>query len=119
MSHCSGVQPGTREALQCLERNKAAVSEPCQGALAALGGTATGAPAAQEQATPPPAPTESFSVRRLRPREEFAILRACAPDARDLCGGTPPGGGRIIRCLARNASQLSSQCRAAVAEARE
>jgi hypothetical protein len=124
ISHCSGVQPGSREALQCLERNKAAVSQPCQGALAALGGTATGAPAAQERATPPPAaasppPAESFSVRRLRPREQFAILRACALDARDLCDGIPPGGGRIIRCLARNASQLSSQCRAALAEARE
>ncbi len=115
MSHCSGVQPGSRDALQCLERNKTEVSQRCQGALAALGESAPGA-AANPAASP--APTESLPVRRLRPREEFGILRACAADARDLCGGTPPGGGRIIGCLARNAAQLNPQCRAALAEAR-
>jgi hypothetical protein len=57
-------------------------------------------------------------VRPLRPREELAILRMCVEEARGLCGGVLPGGGRIISCLARNTSQLSPQCRAAMAEAR-
>jgi len=119
IAHCSGVQPGTRDALLCLERNKAAVSRSCQGALAALGGGGAGADVGPEAEAPAAAPEpESLPVRNLGPRQEFGVLRACAGDTRSLCGGIPPGGGRIIRCLARNASQLSPQCRAAFAEMR-
>jgi hypothetical protein len=120
ISHCAGVQPGGAEALQCLERSKAEVSSRCRTALAAVAPSATPAPgdatATQSPAAAPPA--ESFTIRPLRPREELAILRMCIEEARGLCGGVPPGGGRIISCLARNASQLSPQCRAAMAEAR-
>jgi hypothetical protein len=118
ISHCSGVQPGGPEALQCLERSKAEVSSRCRTALAAI---APGAPAATAEppaAAPPSPPAEGFAIRPLRPREEFAILRLCIEEARGLCGGIPPGGGRIISCLARNASQLSPRCRAAMDEAR-
>jgi Cysteine rich repeat len=119
MSHCSGVQPGSREALLCLERNKAEVSQRCQGALATLGTPATGAEPGPGSATPAaPAASELLPGRRLRPREELAILRVCAFDSRNLCGGIRPGGGRIIGCLARNASQLRPQCRAALVDAR-
>lgn len=121
ISHCSGVQPGSRAALECLERSKTEVSKRCQGALASLGGAAAGAEAAPSvpaaDAATSAAP-ESFSVRRLRPREELPILRTCAVDVRSVCGGIPPGGGRIIACLARNGSQLSPQCRGALAELR-
>jgi hypothetical protein len=115
------VQPGSRAALECLDRNKAEVSRACQGALASLGGPATGAEAAPESPasnTATSAAPESFSVRRLRPREELPILRTCASDVRSVCAGIPPGGGRIISCLARNGSQLSPQCRGALAELR-
>ena len=122
ISRCSGVQPGGRAALECLERNKAEVSKACQGALASLGGLATGteaapgAPsAADAPASPPP---ELFTLRRLRSRQELPILRTCAGDVRSVCAGIPPGGGRIIACLARNGSQLSQQCRDALAELR-
>jgi len=115
---CSGVQPGTREALQCLERNKARVSPSCQAALAAIGGSAAGAAAPEPPAAAAPAAPESFPVRRLAPRQQLPILRACAADTRTVCGGIPPGGGRIIECLARNAPQLSPQCRAALAQLR-
>jgi hypothetical protein len=118
ISHCAGVQPGGTEALQCLERSKDEVSSRCRTALAAIGpGAAPGAaPEARSPAGAPPA--EGFTIRPLRPREEFAILRLCIEEARGLCGGTPPGGGRIISCLAHNASQLSPRCRAAMDEAR-
>jgi hypothetical protein len=120
ISHCSGVAPGGAEALQCLERSKAEVSSRCRTALAAITpGAAQGAAPAQPPAGAPSAPpAESFTIRPLRPREEFAILRLCIEEARGLCGGIPPGGGRIISCLARNASQLSPRCRAAMDEAR-
>jgi hypothetical protein len=118
ISHCAGVQPGGPEALQCLERSKTEVSSRCRTALAAVAPSAApgAAPATQSPAAAPPA--ESFTIRPLRPREEFAILRLCIEEARGLCGGIPPGGGRIISCLARNASQLSPRCRAAMDEAR-
>jgi hypothetical protein len=115
ISHCAGAQPGGPEALQCLERSKAEVSSRCRTALAAVApGAASGAGPAQSPAAAPPA--EGFTIRPLRPRD--AILRMCIEEARGLCGGVPPGGGRIISCLARNASQLSPQCRAAMNEAR-
>jgi hypothetical protein len=121
ISHCSGVQPGGPEALQCLERSKAEVSSRCRTALAAV--APNGTPNAAPSTAPAPSaagtpPAESFTMRPLRPREELAILRMCVEEARGLCGGVLPGGGRIISCLARNASQLSPQCRAAMAEAR-
>lgn len=121
ISRCSGVQPGGSAALQCLERNKAELSQPCQGAIAALGGTATGANVgeASAPASGTPAATRSFPVRRLQLREELAILRACSGDSRNLCAGTPRGGGRLIACLASNASQLGPQCRTALAVARD
>jgi hypothetical protein len=124
ISHCSGVQPGGPEALQCLERSKAEVSSRCRTALAAVApnGTPNAAPSTapgpSAAGAPPSPPAESFTMRPLRPREELAILRMCVEEARGLCGGVLPGGGRIISCLARNASQLSPQCRAAMAEAR-
>jgi hypothetical protein len=117
ISHCSGVQPGGPEALQCLERSKAEVSSRCRTALAAVGSGAAPSTAPAPSAAGAP-PAESFTIRPLRPREELAILRMCVEEARGLCGGVLPGGGRIISCLARNASQLSPQCRAAMAEAR-
>jgi hypothetical protein len=54
----------------------------------------------------------------LRPGEAFYVLRICGPDKRRLCGDVPPGGGRIIACLAKNASNLSPDCAAALAAAR-
>jgi hypothetical protein len=127
IAHCSGVQPGGRDALMCLERNQGEISQSCQGALAAIGGTPIPAaaapgvagpePASPEAATPP-AESEPFLIPRLPLRAEIAILRVCAASHRSLCGDVPPGGGRIIACLARNAPRLLPECRAALAAVR-
>ena len=37
MSHCAGVQPGGKDALQCLKRNAGGVSAACKSALDAVG----------------------------------------------------------------------------------
>ena len=108
----------------CLERNQAEVSPSCQTALAAIGGGApsSGAPGAGAAipdagaAAAPPPPADRLFIPRLPLRAEIMILRICAADQRNLCGDVPPGGGRIIGCLARNAPRLMSECRAILSE---
>ena len=41
----------------------------------------------------------------------------CAADAKALCAGVQPGGGRIIACLKQHRDALSPQCRQAAAQA--
>ncbi|MDF0644645.1 MAG: cysteine rich repeat-containing protein [Nitrospira sp.] len=48
-------------------------------------------------------------------RENFNRMRAaCAEDAKRHCKGVMPGGGRIIKCLRKHESELTSGCRAAL-----
>jgi hypothetical protein len=121
---CAGVPTGGAPALQCLEKNKANVSAPCQQAVnAASGGTtapaAGGAPAAAASpgaAAPAAAPTV-LVLRPMRPREELFVLRsACSGDVRALCGGVAPGGGRIIQCLTTQAASISPACKQVLAQ---
>src|ERR1700731_523513 len=104
MSHCSGVQPGGAEALQCLKRNKAQLSAASRSAVAAIRGgppraAPSGAPAAAAPAVAPIGP-----MPMLRPREALAIVQICGVEVRSLCAGVPFGGGRVLSCLAANAS---------------
>jgi hypothetical protein len=116
MAHCAGVQPGGAAALQCLQRNQAQLSAPCQGAVAAIARSAPGAPPVAAAAAPPVAPL--YPMPALPIRVELGLLQACAVDHRTLCGTVPPGGGRIIACLAQNAQSLSPQCYGAMSQAR-
>jgi hypothetical protein len=119
MSHCSGVQPGGAEALQCLKRNEAQLSAACRTAVAAIGG---GAPAAAPSggapaATAAPAVAPIGPMPMLRPRDALAIVQICGVEVRSLCAGVPFGGGRVISCLAANASSLSPGCYSALSAA--
>jgi hypothetical protein len=116
---CAGVPTGGAPALQCLEKNKSKVSAACQQAVnAASGGGATpaaaGAPPDAATASPGPAatpPPPVLVLRPMRPREILFVLRsACGGDVRTLCAGVPPGGGRIIECLATQSASLSPAC---------
>ena len=144
-AHCSGVTPGGRDALACLQKNIAALSPGCQKAVSAVGAaalpksseapagpaapTTAAAPAqaaattaAAPAATPAPAPSP-----RLAPAPsgaplgmELALLRrACGGDVRVNCPGVRPGGGQILACLAVNQANLSLRCRGALAAARQ
>jgi hypothetical protein len=118
MSHCSGVQPGGAEALQCLKRNEAQLSAACRSAVAAIGGgggaaAPSGAPAAA--AAPAVAPIGPMPM--LRPRDALAIVQICGVEVRSLCAGVPFGGGRVISCLAANAASLSPGCYSALSAA--
>jgi hypothetical protein len=115
---CAGVPTGGAPALQCLDKNKAKVSSGCQQALNAAGGGAAPAAAgastapAGTAAAPAAAAPAVIVLRPMRPREELFVLRsACGGDVRSLCGGVPPGGGRIVTCLATNAASLSPACK--------
>ena len=116
---CAGVPTGGAPALECLEKNKASVSAACGKALAAAGGdtaapATSGAPTAARVA--PVAAPAAIVLRPMRPREELFVLRsACGADVRALCGGVPPGGGRIMQCIADRAADLSPACQEVLA----
>jgi len=43
---------------------------------------------------------------------------ACVPDAKKLCQGVRPGGGRVNKCLTDHESELSPACRDLLAQAK-
>ena len=125
MAHCSGVPTGGAAALSCLQQNKSKLSANCQQAVNAVGGgasggtvaaaPATGGASANTAATPAATPAPMM-LRAMRPREVLFVLRsACGSDVRALCGGIPPGGGRIVQCLASQAASLSPDCHGVLA----
>jgi hypothetical protein len=119
---CAGVPTGGAAALQCLERNTSKVSAACAQAVNAAGGgaapAAAGAPAtATASPAPAAAPAPVLVLRPMRPREVLFVLRsACGGDVRALCDGVPPGGGRILQCLATQAASLSPACKDVLAQ---
>ncbi len=119
MSRCSGVQPGGAEALQCLKRNEAQLSAACRSAVAAIGGGAgpAAAPPGAPAAAGAPAVAPIGPMPMLRPRDALAIVQICGAEVRSLCAGVPFGGGRVISCLAANASSLSPGCYSALSAA--
>ena len=132
MAHCASVPTGGKAALECLRKNEASLSAPCQTAVNAIGSgdsASAPAPAAQPQpaAASPAAPAagataatapESAPMREsapMSPRQELRILRfSCGPDYRTFCGDVPPGGGRVVACLRENGPSLSPRCRRAL-----
>lgn len=40
--------------------------------------------------------------------------QACQADARKLCPGARPGGGRVLGCLKKREAELSEPCKAAL-----
>ena len=122
MSYCASVPTGGSASLACLKEHMQSLSAPCQQAVAAIGGSA--APA-QGRAPAPASPSGAVPAYQgpsppLSPRREAMLLRrACGPDYRAYCAGTPAGGGRIVACLEANGPYLSRQCRSALASARQ
>src|SRR5277367_1063142 len=76
ITHCSGVQPGGREALQCLERNAAQLSTDCSSAVSAV------APKAETETKPeaPPAAAEAAPPQPSQPSQQHelaAVQQSC------------------------------------------
>ena len=187
MANCSGVQPGTRDALQCLQRNVAKLTPSCKSAVAATmpapapvhpaaappppapapaapppaaeinhpapapasgpahaeqppahaapaapephaaakerrpapARAAKQSPAAAEAKVPAPAPEQTVAPLHVRPfilpQRRLVIVGICGADVRALCAGVPPGGERVLKCLAAHAGRLSPRCYNAIA----
>ncbi len=97
--------------MRCLQANPAALSPPCRNAVMATG--EAGAPPAA--AAPPLAPLGP--IPPMRPRKALEVLSFCGAEQRTLCAHVPPGGGRILECLAANYARLSPECYGALARA--
>jgi len=116
--HCPGVKPSGPAALRCLQANAAALSPRCRNAVMAMGeGGAPPhpGPGAAPEAAAPPAVAPLGPIPPMRPRMALQVLSFCGPEQRTLCGNVPPGGGRIIECLAANYARLSPECYGALA----
>ncbi len=140
---CKGVKPGGEEALACLNKNAATLSDACWGAVSAAspgegappanaapppagkqGSTKSAPPprAAAPRAAPPPRaaaapPPPPFVLPPLPVRVAAFVVRTCEPDRVTVCAGVPMGGGRILQCLARNVNRVSRRCRIALERA--
>jgi hypothetical protein len=134
MADCTGVQPGTREALQCLQHNVAKLSPSCKTAVRAT--MPAPPPAAAAPAPPPPAvatapspppaaagPAPAVAPLKVRafimPQRRIVITTICSGDAPKLCPGMPPIGPGLLNCLAAHASALSKQCYDAIGRVSE
>jgi hypothetical protein len=115
--HCPGVKPGGSAALRCLQVNAAALSPHCRKAVMAVGEGGAPAAAGEPAAGPPPALAPLGPIPPMRPRRALEVLSFCGPERRMLCGNVPPGGGRILECLAENYARLSPECYGALARA--
>lgn len=109
MSHCSGVTPGGRDALVCLQKNVSGLSPACQRAVRS---TMASAPAAR----PKPAPVvRAAPAARPTAAQQKALKKYCRSDFLAHCSRVRPGGQEALACLERNARRLSPACRRAVA----
>jgi hypothetical protein len=144
MANCSGVQPGGRDALLCLERNVGQLSPACKAAVSAVMPAPTKpavavppaqpAPTAAAPSAPPaataPEPAKRQPVATAPPTvapkpvsrshqpttaQIAAIRRSCRSDFMAHCPGITPGGKDALLCLQRNTGRLSRSCEAAVA----
>jgi hypothetical protein len=127
MANCEGVQPGGKEALECLKRNVARLSGGCKAAVSAISPPPASAPAAHpapaagHPVPAPPAAAAAPAVAPLHvrpfimPQRRVVILAICHADVARLCSNVPPGRERILECLAAQAPGLSPECYRAVA----
>ena len=141
MANCAGVQPGGKDALLCLKDHLGSLSAACKirrqrcdvarrkakpGASRRAGGAQTaggGTSGKQAAIGRVPAARGATAAACGRAAEAASIHYAAAAaghrdDLRERCRrhcqGVPPGGERILECLAAHAAQLTPACYAAI-----
>lgn len=88
MSKCSGVTPGGKEALQCLQTNVATLSAACQTAVSAT--LPKPAPAAAAASPPPPPPPPPQAPAAAPPAAAAPTIQTAKPPAATMPAAKPP-----------------------------
>jgi hypothetical protein len=135
IANCAGVEPGGKEAFECLLRSHDNLSASCKTAVDAVAAKLQ-APAAPAAEAPPPAaapapaagpspaanssqtaaPSSATPPASTVSQEELNAVRgACTlNDIAEHCSFIAPSTPEIVLCLRANRAGLSSACRAAV-----
>jgi hypothetical protein len=108
MSHCSGVSPGGKDALVCLQRNVSRLSPACMTVV-----SATIRPAAAAVATPAVAVAPAAGAT---PQQLSAVKNTCGRDFKLHCKGVQPGGLEALACLQSHAVRLTPGCKTSLAD---
>ena len=88
--YCSGAQPGSDQAIECLKDHYKDVSQECYDSLA------------QKQQ-----PEQQQSDQQ---QSSNGFRQICREDAKKYCADVQPGGGRIKNCLMDHSQELSQNC---------
>lgn len=89
MSHCSGVTPGGKDALACLQKNVARLSSACKKVVSETLPPPP-APAAETKPAVPPAPPQQAAAPAAPPAAAAAPPAPPAPPARPAAAAPPP-----------------------------
>lgn len=111
MAKCSGVTPGGKAALVCLQRNVGTLSPSCKQAVSAIGGAPATATAAAPAAAVATAPAAGPTPQQLK-----AVKFTCRGDFQRYCRGVQPGGQEAVMCLQTNAARLTPDCKTSLAD---
>jgi len=113
MAKCTGVTPGGKDALTCLQRNAGTLAPACKQAVAAIGGAPAAASATVAATTPAvtAAPAAGPTPQQLK-----AVKFTCRGDFTRYCRGVQPGGAEAIGCLQSNAARLTPDCKTSLAD---
>jgi hypothetical protein len=88
---CAGIPEGGGKRYFCLEKNAAKLSPACRTQV------------------------ERKRKRAAQHRAKTGSSGPCASDIQTLCKTVPSGGGRVLECLTKHESQLSSACKTSLA----
>jgi hypothetical protein len=118
MANCSGVTPGGKDALECLKRNLAKLSEACKTAVSAITpAPAAALPAPSQTAAPamaPPAASKPAAAAAPKPSPKPTATVAPAPPPAPAVAAAPgfPPLGPVRPMLPRRALIIKTICQA-------
>ncbi len=132
---CPGVEAGQGRIAQCLKSHKDEVSAECKAKMATFREEAAACQADVEKLCPGtrPGPERRDCMRahkdQVSPQcralfeqvmerrgQAQGAIEACRDDAQKLCASVKPGKGRMIKCLKKHQSELSTGCAQALGQ---